>query len=484
MNRVYIMLVYTLFGCILAIIYSLKRYKTIHGRIVDYSPQIYNPGAIPFALAAMVLLMIAAGFSVLDTLYGVVLPVLTDLFFYYLMLILLSGVLRKVFSGKLCAALWVLPNIMHLFVFPQYRPIPEVVISLGDMSAYILVIWFIGFVLVMGSRIAAHLVIRKRLLSDCSDEIDPFVFELWKEELASSEAKVNANVLKSSHSMTAPLTIGLFSVRLILPNRKYTEEQLRLIFRHELVHICKQDCWTKFFLDFCSALCWFNPLMWLAMKKCAADLERSCDEAVLTDADDKERMLYSELILQESAEEKGFTSCLSSSFQSLRYRLKRIQKPKKVRFEGLLLFIVSAIMAVFIGKVGFSFGTSQLKTLQLSEQKQLLKVHAESWYTGAAYQMIQEFEASDGQKVIQELADLKLEKISNVFSESGEHRLNLTIVFENERTSIDLIETPNGLIIYEQSRKKNDLKQTFFCQEATLDSFVDLLVSVESKEGA
>ncbi len=477
MNRKYILILYLLFGCVLTAGYYLKRLKAIRGRTVDYSPQIYSPSVIPFALAAMVGLVMAAGFSVLDTLYGVVLPVLIDLFCYYLILIMMSGVLRNAFSGKMCAALWVLPNIMHVFVFPNNRPIPEIVIPLGNISINLFVVWLIGFILVLGSRITVHRRVRNKLLSECSDEIDALTLEIWKEELAYSRAEIGTNSLRISNSITTPLTIGLFSVKVLLPNRKYTEEQLRLIFRHELVHICKQDCWTKFFLDFCNALCWFNPLMWFAMKKCAADLERSCDEAVLVDADDTERRMYSELILQESAEERGFTSCLSASAKSLRYRLKRIQNPKRLRFEGLLLLIVPVVMAACIGKVGFSFGTSELKTLELSEHKQLLKINAENWNIGSVYQMTQEVEVFDGKKVIQQLADLKLERISSIYSKAGDHKLSLLIVFENERTRIDLIETPNGLIVYEQSRKQEDLKQTFFCRGASLDSFMSLFES-------
>ena len=31
---------------------------------------------------------------------------------------------------------------------------------------------------------------------------------------------------------------------------------------------------------FCTALCWFNPFLWIAMRKSAEDLELSCDELI------------------------------------------------------------------------------------------------------------------------------------------------------------------------------------------------------------
>ena len=60
------------------------------------------------------------------------------------------------------------------------------------------------------------------------------------------------------------------------------QEELKLILKHEIVHIAREDSWSKFFLVFCTAMYWFNPLMWYAMKKSAEDMELSCDDAFVT----------------------------------------------------------------------------------------------------------------------------------------------------------------------------------------------------------
>ena len=46
---------------------------------------------------------------------------------------------------------------------------------------------------------------------------------------------------------------------MVVPERDYTQEELRLVLRHELVHISREDSAAKFFLAFCTAMCWFNP---------------------------------------------------------------------------------------------------------------------------------------------------------------------------------------------------------------------------------
>ena len=124
--------------------------------------------------------------------------------------------------------------------------------------------------------------------------------------------------------------------------KSYTEEEAELIFLHELHHIQRNDTHTKFFLKFCTALGWFLPFIWIAVKKAEADLELSCDEIVLKDADDHKRKKYAELLLTTAGGPIGFTTCLSASAQSLRYRMRATleQKEKKSRNRAAVLYNV------------------------------------------------------------------------------------------------------------------------------------------------
>ena len=87
---------------------------------------------------------------------------------------------------------------------------------------------------------------------------------------------------------------------------------------------------------FCTAMCWFNPLMWVAMRKSADDFELSCDESVLLAQPQPVRRQYAELLLKTAGDERGFTTCLSARAASLRYRLTRVLHPKKTS-EGTLM---------------------------------------------------------------------------------------------------------------------------------------------------
>jgi len=161
-----------------------------------------------------------------------------------------------------------------------------------------------------------------------------------------------------SSATTTPLTVGLFkrTTRVILPDRSYTNEELRLIFRHEVIHIGREDSWSKFFMVFCTAMCWFNPLMWLAMKKSAEDTELSCDETVLLDADEASRKQYAGLILNAAGDNRGFTTCLSASASTMRYRLKSIVSPGKKRSGALIVGLAFFILCMTSGYVALAYG--------------------------------------------------------------------------------------------------------------------------------
>ncbi|MFR3289972.1 MAG: hypothetical protein ACLTSG_06665 [Lachnospiraceae bacterium] len=63
------------------------------------------------------------------------------------------------------------------------------------------------------------------------------------------------------------------------------------------------------------------------MSRSAEDLELSCDEAVLFGAPKDERRRYADLLLSTAGDARGFTTCLSATGRSLRYRLKNVMQP-------------------------------------------------------------------------------------------------------------------------------------------------------------
>lgn len=298
-----------------------------------------------------------------DILLGVLFQVAFQLAVYDGLMLLLLPLLRRFIRPQTCVFLWMLPN--YLYLTQQvltYPPRPLAVIAVpGQVMLTGCLIWGVGFLMVMGWKILSHLRFRRRILKSARPMSEPDTVKLWDELLQWAGMAKKRYPLLVSSQVTSPLSIGLFSstIRVVLPERTYTREELALILRHELIHIGCGDSSAKFFLAFCSALCWFNPLVWAAMGKGAEELELNCDQGVLEWSGEEERETYARLLLRTAGEQAGFTTCLSTSAASLRYRLRQILHPacRNIRSGVAALAIFALIMSSGLVYLAYGVGT-------------------------------------------------------------------------------------------------------------------------------
>lgn len=289
---------------------------------------------------------------------------------YYTILLCLLPLLRRWISPRACAALWLLPNLLYLtiYVVDPYRS-PLLVLTLPQPWFRILVlVWAVGFVVVQLWQIISHLRFRKQLLRDAVPVQDPAVLAQWEHEQKRRSILRPIPMVISNQTVT-PLTIGFSSgsLRLVLPHVDYTPKELSLIFRHELRHIERADTRTKAFLGFCAALCWFNPLVWIARRKAADDLELSCDELVLTYEDPRARQDYARLLLNTTASGTGYTTCLSAAASSLRYRLKRIVSPRKCTSGSVVVGLALLLLVLGNGSIALADRADTVGSLVLGQ---------------------------------------------------------------------------------------------------------------------
>ena len=276
---------------------------------------------------------------------------------YYALLMIILPTLRRHFSARACATLWMLPNYLYITSFMKV-PMPLLVVQTPDNLVWILFgVWASGGAGVLIWKMISHLIFRFRVLKNAAPVTDPEVLAIWNHEIAHAQFQKPKFRLVTSPGVVTPLSIGLFrrGLRVVLPERTYSPEELSLVFRHEIVHIGREDAWSKFFLVFCTAMCWFNPLMWMAMRKSADDLELSCDETVLIGCDDGVRYQYANLLLNTAGDERGFTTCLSATASAMRYRLKNAVKPTKKHSGALLVGLVFFALCMSCGYVALAY---------------------------------------------------------------------------------------------------------------------------------
>lgn len=291
---------------------------------------------------------------------GLLMRVFLELGIYYVLLMAVMPWLRKWVSARVCAMLWLLPDWLYVFVGRLDLPTDgkKLVLHAPGVLVYVLLaIWAAGAVGVMVWKVGAHLVFRRRILKDAVPVTDKPTLHVWEVELERAWIQKCKWKLVRSAAVTTPLSIGLRNrtTRVVLPMREYTQEELSLILRHEIIHISRGDPEAKLFLTFCTAMCWFNPLIWAAMRKSADDFELSCDESVLLDEPQPVRRQYAELLLQTAGDERGFTTCLSATAGALRYRLKNVIKPEKKRTGAILIGLTLFVLAMCSGYVTLAY---------------------------------------------------------------------------------------------------------------------------------
>ena len=262
---------------------------------------------------------------------------------YFTLLFLLLPLLRKYYTARTCATLWLIP------VFLLYQPYlslpPKIILYFpGELLKLLICIWLTGFVIIFVGQIVSHIRFVWNLKQHSLPVVDEGLLNKW--ESMKEERNISYPIgLKYCSVITTPLTVGMWQEKMItyLPEKKFSAEEAELIFSHELWHIQRKDTHTKFFLRFCNALGWIHPLVWFAIKKAEDDLELSCDEAVLRGADSERRKKYAQLLLSIAGDSRGFSTCLSASAKTLRYRLKATMPGKSKRLGLLLLFLVTVL---------------------------------------------------------------------------------------------------------------------------------------------
>ena len=368
---------------------------------------------------------------------------------YFTLLFLLLPLLRKYYTARTCATFWLIP------VFLLYQPYlslpPKIILYFpGDLLNLLICIWLAGFGIIFVGQVISHICFVRNLKQHSLPMTDEALLNKW--ESMKEQRNISYPIsLKYCSVITTPLTVGMWQKKMItyLPEKKFSGEEAELIFSHELWHIQRKDTHTKFFLRFCNALGWIHPFVWFAIKKAEDDLELSCDEAVLRGADSERRKKYAQLLLSIAGDSRGFSTCLSASAKTLRYRLKATVPGKSKKLGLFLLFLVT-----FLGYLsGGSLGLATVRgTIAELSGRDLAKVaDATIWEADGESSIMVE----DTEELAEYMADLQVEKVLTDYEaaayESDGQYLSCNVTGSEISFSI----SDDYLVIYDSDRGRD-----------------------------
>jgi hypothetical protein len=156
-------------------------------------------------------------------------------------------------GGFLCVSTPALMNISKLFCF----------------------IWFFGFLLNMGCYVAEVWSLNRNYHSAvfCDGWMYDY-FEQVCELLRIPSGKVE---LVEDARDDIPKIIGIVHPKVVIPLKEYTEDELRMIFIHELTHYRQRILWFKHLTAIAGAIHFFNPCMRILSRKVDYWGEHVCD---------------------------------------------------------------------------------------------------------------------------------------------------------------------------------------------------------------
>lgn len=144
-------------------------------------------------------------------------------------------------------------------------------------------------------------------------------------------------------AISSPFILGVVKPRIYLPSG-LDEVQRQNVLSHERAHLTRRDHWWKPLGFALLAVCWFNPMLWLAYALLCRDIELACDEQVIRTMDESAVKTYSTVLLACSMPRKAVITCpLAFGEVGVKERVKNALHYKKPAF-----WVVAASVAVCV----------------------------------------------------------------------------------------------------------------------------------------
>lgn len=302
---------------------------------------------------------------------------------YFVILISLMPYLRRKISSRACATLWFCP----IFMFYHFSSIGEdgffglfTIYVPHNILTVMLIVWLSGFAVSYIWSFTSHFIFRHRVLDEAYAVADETTLAIWKSVCKELEFS-RPTALLISPRINSPLSMGRIKRTrcTILPVKAYSEDELRMIFLHEVHHLQRWDVDTKVFLTIVKCVCWFNPMVWIAIRKASQDLELSCDEIVIEKMTPEEKTAYAHLLLNSASEQRGFTTCLSASADALRYRLKNVVSSRSRKLGKFVIMLAVFISILCYNIISFADSRGTLKSFIAPEGTEMTYCPSVDW---------------------------------------------------------------------------------------------------------
>ncbi len=164
-----------------------------------------------------------------------------------------------------------------------------------------------------------------------------------------SAATILRENIKQSECVISPFVMGIFCPTIYLPY-KIDEADREMVILHEQAHILRRDHLSKVLAFVLLSVYWFHPLMWISYILFCRDMEKACDEKVISSMTQDERRTYASALLDRATGKRGgVVSPLAFGEVGVKQRILGVMKYKKpALWLVVVVLIISIIAAVML----------------------------------------------------------------------------------------------------------------------------------------
>jgi len=218
----------------------------------------------------------------------------------------------------------------------------------------ILLIWGIVAFFVFAYHIWHYLRFAKMVWRWGVQTDDEKVLSLLQTVMAETGLSGKKIDLRICGFVSSSMLTGFSRPVILLPEKHFDEDELELIFKHELIHYKRHDLFIKLLSVIAVSVQWFNPFVYWMCAAMQTDGEASCDEAVLQNSDKENRQLYAEVIIGMIGNKPK--TMLSACFYGGKSRIKKrldciMDTTRKIQKPAVIVLLAVAVLTLLSGSV-------------------------------------------------------------------------------------------------------------------------------------
>lgn len=224
-----------------------------------------------------------------------------------------------------------------------------------DVVNYAWLPWLVVALALFSHRLINYHRFVRLVKGSAEKATDTEMLHIYQRELTAAKYR-RPLPLYGNDQITSPMLVGILHPVVILPALKVSNDELRHIFRHELIHGRRLDFLYQWLVQLALCLHWFNPLVYLMNKEIRRLCELSCDETVIRHLDQDERMTYGDALMAtvtapSSSSRTVLSLTMSEDADLVKERLDMIMKHQKKSPLAIGITVLFTILLFF----GFTF---------------------------------------------------------------------------------------------------------------------------------